>query len=157
MTVGAVLLGLAILLLVLAYLVRPLVWDSQMGQPRLSREQSSLLAERERVLSLLEELEMDREMAKLSAEDYQAERAQWLQVGAGILRRLDEMGVQADPLPDQPAAQAESVLEAQVQAMRHRLESAPDSRFCPACGAPVDAGDAYCTACGTALARRADT
>src|SRR5215510_6187844 len=57
-------------------------------------ELSALLAERERTLSALQELDFDYKLGKVPEEEYPAQRASLLQKGAEILKRLDELSLQ---------------------------------------------------------------
>jgi hypothetical protein len=73
---------------------------------------SSLLAERDRVLMALQDLEFDYTLGKIPAETYPVQRTELLTKGAAVLRQLDElMGTKA-------TTSAESRLEAVVAARR---------------------------------------
>jgi hypothetical protein len=60
-------------------------------------ELSSLMAERDRVINALQELDFDFDLGKVPAQDYPGQRAELLQKGAGILRRLDGLTLSAPP------------------------------------------------------------
>jgi hypothetical protein len=60
-------------------------------------ERISLLMERERILQALQELDFDQSLGKIPAEEYPARRAELLQKGAAILRRLDVLA--SSPFP----------------------------------------------------------
>lgn len=92
--------------------------------------------EHERALAVqaLRDLEFDREMGKLSEDDYQALRTSLearAMAALGALERLNPAPPRSRP---QPAGAARAV------------------RFCPQCGSPVGATHSYCAECGTALA-----
>lgn len=89
---------LAVLLLVIIFVARPFVQGkTSLGSETTSEAQkqehlrSSLLAERDRLLTALQELDFDYGLGKVPAEEYQAMRAQLLQTGAHVLRQLDDM------------------------------------------------------------------
>lgn len=153
-------------LLVLVVLV---VWfiSQPFGRHRIQRsasadhEISSLLAERDRVLDALQELDFDNVMGKVPAGEYSAQRAVLLQKGAGILRQLDSIA---------PAAREEESVEKRIEAaVAERRASLSDDEieslvaarrasrkdrsggFCPKCGKPVLASDRFCPACGKAI------
>jgi hypothetical protein len=119
MDFGALLLVLAVAVLVGLYISRPFSSRRANAEPlvRPAREgaeirRSSLLAERDRILTSLQDLEFDYTLGKIPAEDYPPQRAELLKAGADVLRELDEMsGVAA-------AASAEARLEAVVAARR---------------------------------------
>ena len=50
----------------------------------------ALLAERDRVVNALQELDFDFNLNKIPSEDYPVQRAALLQKGADILKKLDE-------------------------------------------------------------------
>lgn len=105
MDLGSIFLILALLVLVGWFVARPLFEESKIsrsfisgtrtGQPAIvdSHELSSLLAERDRILNSLHELDFDNVLGKIPAEDYTPQRAVLLQKGADILRRLEELQV----------------------------------------------------------------
>jgi len=93
----------------------------------LSGEHSALLAERDRLLTALQELDFDHLLGKVPEEEYPLQRRALLVAGAQVLKRLDELGGSAFAEP--PAAQAEdggqllsdAQLEAMIQARRQAL------------------------------------
>jgi hypothetical protein len=119
MDLGAILLILAVAVLVGLFVSRPFASRRASSEPliRPAREEadirrSSLLAERDRVLTALQDLEFDYTLGKIPAEDYPVQRAELFKAGAEALRELDEIsGVAA-------AASAEARLEAVVAARR---------------------------------------
>ena len=52
-------------------------------------EQSSLLAEKERILTALRDLDFDNLLGKIPAENYTGQRSELLQQGAAVLKKLD--------------------------------------------------------------------
>jgi hypothetical protein len=178
MELGSVLLIFAVTLLVALFISRPF-FSSTATAPLLESESdmqmasdheySTLLAERDRVLTALQELDFDYALGKVPPEDYPAQRAVLLTTGTEILRKLDAY---------QPAKQAESAedrLEAAVAARRAdgrerlRLPSADQddletmiaarrrvrqekaTGFCPKCGRPLQKSDKFCSSCGTPI------
>ncbi len=97
MDLGAILLLFALLLGVGLFLAAPLMGDVPAGISQESREASSLMAERDRVINALQELDFDFKLGKIPQEDYPPQRATLLQTGADILRRLDEL--EPEPTP----------------------------------------------------------
>jgi len=176
MDLGAVFLLLAVLLLVALYVAQPLFRRAARlteGEHR----QSALLAEKDRLLTALQELDFDFSLGKVSAEEYPKQRAALLQAGADILRQIDQL----TPLQT-VAAPAESPVEDRLEAAiaARRLATAPEparpsvsdedleeriakrrsvrmasrdkvSGFCPRCGKPVLQSDVFCPACGMPL------
>ncbi len=177
MDFGALLLILALLVLVVLFIGRPF-FDRKSGAQLIverkalieeDHRHSSLLAERDHVLSALQELDFDNAVGKVPPEDYPVQRAALLQAGAEVLRQLDEL-----EKPD-TAASAEDRLESAVAARRAdvrdrpRLPSADQDElealiaarrrnrtekaagFCSKCGKPLQKSDKFCPGCGAVI------
>jgi hypothetical protein len=125
-------------------------------------ERSALLAERDRLLTALQELDFDNALGKIPEEDYPVQRAVLLKSGADVLRRLDEL----EPAAGQSETSAEARMEAAIAARRadgvardmDDIETAIVNRrlnregksagFCPKCGSPLQSSDVFCSKCG---------
>lgn len=168
MEITSVLLILAVLILVGLYLYAPLTERGRKIKTNDSHEISSLMAERDRVINALQELDFDFNLGKIPAEDYPEQRADLLQKGAQILRRLDELAPEvssgrdattriekaaaakrADSNATNPQISDEDI-EAMIAARRKKMKS-KSAGFCPKCGKPVLAADKFCASCGKAL------
>jgi NADH pyrophosphatase NudC (nudix superfamily) len=94
--IGSILLILAVTLAASLYILRPLfihkpdetVYADE-NLEAIDHRRSSLLAERDRILTALHELDFDNTLGKIPAEDYPGQRAALLQRGADTLRQLD--------------------------------------------------------------------
>ena len=169
MDLSAILLLIALLLGVGLYLAAPLIFGSRRRNTNEeSSEISSLLAERDRVINSLQELDFDFRLGKIPDEDYPAQRAELLQKGADILRKLDAL--QPQPISDdeveagiERAAEArradaaikteppsDDEIESMLAARRKGRKGRP-AGFCPKCGKVVLATDQFCASCGKAL------
>lgn len=96
---------------------------------------SNLLAERDRVLEALQELDFDNALGKIPAEDYPVQRAALLHNGAEILRQLDEIEAVGGRV--RPAGTTEERIEAAVAA--HRADAVAAGRVPAAVGAGAPA------------------
>jgi hypothetical protein len=100
------------LILVGLFISRPLIERTAIAVTQEEHDLSALLAERDRLLNALQELDFDYTLGKIPEEDYPAQRAVLLQRGADVLRKLDAFQSEA------PGADAESRLEAAIAARR---------------------------------------
>ncbi len=91
MDIGALFLLLALLILVALFVSRPFLERQPTASLQEEHVTSSLLAERDRILTALQELDFDHALGKIPAEDYPIQRSSLLQRGAGILRQLDAL------------------------------------------------------------------
>jgi rubrerythrin len=178
MELGSIFLLLAVIVLVGIYLYTPFMARTRRATEE-SYEVSALLAERDRVINSLQELDFDNSLGKIPADEYAPQRALLLQKGAEILRKLDEItAVPSSPLSPLPMGEgdngdAEARIEKEVSARRtdslakaaelndDDIESMLAARrqqrkeksagFCPKCGKPVLVTDRFCPACGKSL------
>lgn len=125
MDLGSIFLILALLVLVGLFVSRPLF--ERQGQlpgalltPQ-DQERSALMAERDRLLNALHELDFDYSLGKIPEGDYPGQRALLLQRGADVLRKLD--GLQADPLEDDVEARIEAAIAARRAETRPAMGS----------------------------------
>ena len=114
--IASILMILAVLILVALFVLRPFFSAKPVVQTvetdPFEHQHSTLLAERDRLLTALQELEFDQVLGKIPAEDFPTQHADLLKAGAEIYRKLDEMEQAA------PAVSAEDRLEAAVAARR---------------------------------------
>jgi hypothetical protein len=184
MDLGSLFLIIALALLVIIFVSRPFSdrkpgksWLSTARPGRLDnftvppdreKHRSSLMAEHERLLSALQELEFDFALGKIPAEEYPEQRRHLLQSGAAVLKELDEIENTATSESTEARMEAEAArisltgqqptakpeenddLEALV-AERRRKRSEKSAGFCPKCGKPVQSSDEFCPKCGKKL------
>jgi hypothetical protein len=140
MDIGSILLILALAVLVGFFVSQPLNRPASANPEtvRLTNEEerrlSALQAERERLLNLLSELDSDYSLGKIPQEDYPSQRASLLQMGASVLRQLDEL-------------KSRVVVFSTVESPN----ASTDKLLCPNCGASLHPGDLFCSHCGQAI------
>jgi len=157
MDFGSIFLILAITVLVSIFISRPFFENRKNERLNPDRDwmqkehkRSALLAERDRVLNTIQELETDFEMGKIPEEDYEPQREALLLAGAETLKQLDAIKLEASRSKrTQPNVQ-EDELEKLITARRTKKELR--QQFCPHCGAESRPGDQFCTSCGKKLA-----
>ncbi|MFQ5612576.1 MAG: zinc ribbon domain-containing protein [Anaerolineae bacterium] len=118
-------------------------------------------------LAALKDLEFDREMGKISQEDYQSTRLRLTRDAAALLKQLDELTAPAvitraldaeieDLLANfragrreiSPEAMAE--VEEEIEALKgEKAAAAGPAIACPQCGQAAHPADRFCAACGT--------
>jgi zinc-ribbon domain len=168
MQITAIFFTLAILILVAIYLYAPFLERRARRVTEEEHELSALMAERDRVINSLQELDFDFKLGKIPQDDYPTQRASLLQKGADILRKIDSIAPQPASIQDADARIEKAIaarradssvskpevsdddLESMIAARRKSYKE-KSSGFCPKCGKPVMVSDRFCPSCGKAL------
>ncbi len=90
MDLGSIFILLSLLILTALYIGRPLYERGATTVSPVEHKHSALLAERDRILDALSELDFDHDLGKIPEGDYPLRRKQLVQRGAEVLRQLDE-------------------------------------------------------------------
>jgi len=168
MDIGAIFFTLAVVTLVGMYVGQPYIQRRGRRDSQEDHEVSTLMAEYDRAVNTLQELDFDNALGKVPAEDYPRQRAELLAKGADLLRKLDAMQ------PQETGRDAESRMEAAVAsrradasaqagailedddlesliAARRKARNGKSAGFCPKCGKPILVSDRFCPSCGKAI------
>ena len=159
MSIGAVFIGIAMLVFASVVVTQPLRKKQSQQRPAMAVHtgndyDTSLLA--------LRDLEFDHQLGVVAEDDYVRLRTQLMAQAAQALEKKE-----------QARSHLEDTIEAAVRAQRQsktKLDRctncqealAPGDKFCPRCGTPAEvacpacrrqvaAGDKFCTSCGTSL------
>ncbi len=127
MDLGSIFLIFALLVLVGLFVLRPIFENVSSSQAapdasseaaRQDQKRSSLLAERDRVLNALTELDFDYAVGKIPEEDYPPQRGLLLAHGSQVLRELDAVEASASDIKPgfEPAQSANETPEARLEA-----------------------------------------
>ena len=168
MQITAIFFTLAIFILVGIYLYAPFMERRARRVTEEEHELSALMAERDRVINSLQELDFDYKLGKIPEEDYPGQRAGLLQKGADILRQIDTLAPQPVAVQDVDARIEKAIAARRADASvvkpelsdddvesmiaaRHKSRKEKSSGFCPKCGKPVMISDRFCPSCGKSL------
>lgn len=172
MTIGSILLGAALIVLVGLFLARPfLLSNAQYGRQKSRRQE--LLAQKEAVMAQIQILEFDYETGTLPEQDFEQRRQQLVAEAAEILQKLDELpGTTSGRKVDgeieaavarlrQPRQTASAPVKSKAKAKAALQPSAPVPaavktaapangriKFCTQCGQSIEKGDNFCAYCG---------
>lgn len=170
MEIGAILLLLAVLILTVLFVSRPFFSGRRMqAVSSEEHEVSSLMAERDRLITTLQELDFDYTLGKIPAEDYPNMRAVLLNRAAEVLRGLDALQAgssangaaedrieaviaarRADAAARKPGAASDDEIEELIASRKSARREKP-AGFCPKCGKPILRSDRFCPHCGTSI------
>jgi len=168
MQIAALLLTLGVIILVGLYLYTPFLERHGRRITDEEHELSALMAERDRAVNSLQELDFDFNLGKIPEGEYPAQRAALLEKGADILRKIDSYSPKADSAQDtksrlekavaarraDASASQESVTDDDIESMiitRRKSRTDKSAGFCPSCGKPVMKSDRFCPSCGNSL------
>lgn len=139
-----IILTIVIVAAAMALVTYPIIAKSRVAQPTAAsaeEELAELLARRDATFQALRDLNFDRQVGKVTDEDFVVFEANLKAAAADVLAALDAWEAAAD-------RQLDAMLERAIAARRSALVG---GRSCPACGRPAAAEDKFCAGCGAAL------
>lgn len=98
MDIGAIFFTLAVITLVGMFVGQPFIQRRGRRATQEDHEVSALMAEYDRAVNTLQELDFDNSLGKVPADDYPRQRAELLMKGADLLRRLDALSQSSSTL-----------------------------------------------------------
>lgn len=174
MATGAILLGIALLVLTGLFIARPFL--RPMEEDGELTEYQLLQVEKEHLLDQIQMLDFDHDTGKLPTEVHQVQRERLMAQATAVLQAIDQASgdATAAPLPAETTPDATDIdieIEAAIARIRRQRNQpaktavAPTSaaatnghvRFCPQCGTPTDSGDKFCASCGHKLTLESST
>jgi hypothetical protein len=167
---GTIFLFLALLVPVGLYIARPLMERRSLAVSDEEQALSALMAERDRLLDAVQELEMDKVMGKIPEDVFPAQREDLIRRGAEVLRKIDkfyekyqvedpdlqlEAAIAARRTESDTSTDPEPILEPEPVLERIAAGSYEDDRLEDLIAArrQAHAGKAtgFCPQCGTAI------
>ena len=181
MDIGSLLLALALIILVAAFVARPVIEQAATHREAASSA-DDLIARREAVLIELRDLDFDHDTGKVGDDDYAEQRARLVAKGAEVLRALDALeatkpasastgfddaiekavaAVRTGKSSKSALAEIDDEIEKAVAAVRRgdgkakaahpSSASKPAGAVCPQCSQPTTPADRFCAKCGASL------
>lgn len=157
MQISALVIGSLLFVTAIAYVSLP--FRQKLKAANRSKTQTQEKGKRETVLSALRDLEFDFKIGKVSEEDYKPLRAQLMVEVAQYMEAEKEEEERLEALiQSRRKAQRQNAacehcgapLEA-GQRFCSKCGSAAQDELCPSCGKKIRAGDLFCSSCGTNL------
>jgi hypothetical protein len=155
MDIGSVFVLIAIMILVAVYVSQPF-FESEAAASEGGSEYSRLLAERERLLKSIEELDFDYGLEKIPEAPYQQARQTLVNEAARVLLKIDVL--EKDRQVETTAPSEEEIKKSPPRTEVDEIESLIAARrrelgqkrymFCPHCGHVVGSRDQFCAHCG---------
>jgi predicted RNA-binding Zn-ribbon protein involved in translation (DUF1610 family) len=108
------------------------------------------MARREAAFQAIRDLNFDRQVGKVTEEDFAVFEAHLKQAAAEALRALDEWEIAANRSLDRMLETGAAAQRAESFRVAFRSGTG-ESRRCPACGRPAVPEDKFCATCGLVL------
>lgn len=147
MTLTSFIIVLFIFIMTGLIILRPFLDQTDGKISKSSGLYDSLLAERERLLSSIEELDLDLELNKISAAEHALDREALFSQAADVLRDLDKYSKPKKSKKTALKDGGDDNLEKMIQDRRKKLQD-EKTVLCASCGKPVAEGDQFCSHCG---------
>ncbi|MCP5095905.1 MAG: zinc ribbon domain-containing protein [Chloroflexi bacterium] len=154
MTIGSILFGFALLILVALVVGRPFMVAPARTKRQTARQ--TLLIEKADLLEKIRNLDFEHDTGTVPTEIYEPQRVQLMQQAAQVMQKLDTISVATHD-----DGGLESKIEAAIAQIRGEQQPAAqptvatstkvragNGRFCSQCGAALDANDKFCASCG---------
>ncbi len=167
MDLGSLFLIFALLILVGLFISKPFFEHGAAVVSQRERTYSTILAEHDRILNALKDLESDYALGKIPDGIYPKQRQYLLLRGAELLKQLDEMREETGSNGSERVNNAftatveEAVIPVaeipgddhleEMIAERKRSKTGKAIGFCPQCGSPVQESDLFCSKCGAKI------
>jgi hypothetical protein len=151
MAFSSFLIVLVIFFLAGIFIVRPFLVEQNISTPVVPKKYDSLRAEKERLLSSIEDLDLEYDLQKISSQEHIRNRDILLSKAAEILVQLDKLEKKVPKnMRVSTFVENEDDLEAMIETRRRELKG-DKSRYCSHCGKAVKPEDQYCRKCGEKL------
>ena len=103
------------------------------------------------VYATIKELEFDLRMGKLSEEDFQILKQQYIQEAAGYMEEMDKLESVKATVAEPAEPDLEEVIESQFTSGRPHESTQRRHIYCTSCGEMAAAESLFCAACGSNL------
>ena len=93
--VGELIFGIAVAAIAVAFVVRPLYLARRRGRLEVAPTPEgldALLTQRDTLYESIREVDLDRELGRVSQEDHERHRREYVTQAADVLRRIDDLG-----------------------------------------------------------------
>lgn len=134
------------------FIMRPFLVEEKKPKRSGSSKTDSLVAEKERLLLAIEELDLEYELDKISVQEHNRNRDILLAEAADVIKQLDKIQkpVSSKKKKTSTSTKADDDLERLINERRQQLKD-EKSLKCHSCDQAVSEGAQFCSHCGEAL------
>ena len=150
MELGSLLVVILLFFLSGLFVLRPFLIRTESSGRAGATLRDSLVADKERLLQAIEEIDLEYELNKISSEEHTRSRDLLMSEAAGVLKELDKLPKTRSQKKVKSAPAEDDTLEKMIAERRKHLQKDRQTR-CPHCGEAVAHGAQFCSQCGGAL------
>ena len=136
------------------FIIHPLLQSGRTGVS-LDAKADNMLAElnlkKENAYATIRELEFDLNMGKLSKEDFETLRGQYMQAALECIKAMDELQMHRKRQAELPEKDLENEIEKEISLLRADASAGASEVFCTQCGQRASSQDRFCAKCGTQM------
>lgn len=163
MSIGAILIGITMLVVAVPIVIKPLLNDKSIESSNPADSGRDNLGDRHSELLLaLRDLDFDHQIGKVTEEDYGAIRETLLVQAATALETKEKQDAELDAQLEQAIQLRREKLSKSLVCSHCGIKLEPTDRFCRVCGTPVEAtcpkcggmlqpNDLFCNNCGAPI------
>jgi hypothetical protein len=136
------------------WIISPLMKSDQLNISLTSESDErleQLTSEKEGAYATIKELEFDLEMGKLSTEDYETLKGQYMLEALDCMKEIDALQSNESRRESLTEKDIEDEIEQEVSQLRSSRSSKTASVFCTHCGTKASSRDRFCSQCGTRI------
>ena len=139
------------------WIIHPLLQEDG-GQNGLTPQPENILEElknkKDGAYATIRELEFDLSMGKLSEEDFQILKRQYVQEAVGYMKAMDKLKSLPATISKHTDTDLEEEIESEDRASRTHESTKGKYIYCTSCGRKAAVERRFCTACGSNLHKR---
>ena len=142
------------------WVIHPLLREEDL-QDNLTPQPEDVLAnlknKKDGVYATIKELEFDLSMGKLSEEDFNILKRQYLQEAAGYMEEMDKLESLAATVAESAEPDLAEKIEPQILSHQPPESNQRKRIYCTSCGEKAAAENRFCSACGSNLHKQTNT
>ncbi|MGB1288629.1 MAG: hypothetical protein ACPG7F_18995 [Aggregatilineales bacterium] len=126
MSIEGLIFGLILAAATTLLIINPFFIKTASPAPLEAAQRNDMLAQYEIILTNIRDIEMDYNSGKMPEDDYQSERAEWVERGVALLQQIDTLSDNipaASSLSDEDHTRIDAEVEALITAYHNEQES----------------------------------
>ena len=151
MEIGAIFVVIAILIFVIGFVIKPLLSEDKKYEEKPIDNFSALMAEQDRLVTAIHELESDNDLGKIPDEVFAEQKEDLTLRAISVMKELDEIKGEEKPIKKKKKKSKQTSvddIEKMIEARKASISKNKDTKVCEECGEKIQKGDKFCASCG---------